>query len=96
MIRPLGDLVLLEHDGEIPLNTVLWTPPERDEEQKIGKVAAVGPGRLSKKDGKRLPMNVKAGDTVIYCINAVERYRYDGQEWLGLHETDIVSVINED
>ena len=95
MIRPIGDLVLLQPDGEIPLNTTLWTPPERADTHKLGRIAAVGPGRLSKIDGHRLPMHVKAGDAVIYSIHAVEQYRYNGQRWLGLHETDIVSIIED-
>ena len=83
MLKPLGDRVIVEVVEE--------------EEQTVGgivlagKVVAVGEGALTP-EGKRLPMAVKVGDTVLYDKYAGSEVKYEGQDYLVLHEKDIMAI----
>ena len=58
---------------------------------QTGKVVAVGEGALTP-EGKRLPMAVKVGDTVLYDKYAGSEVKYEGQDYLVLHEKDIMAI----
>ena len=58
---------------------------------QTGKVVAVGEGALTP-EGKRLPMAVKFGDTVLYDKYAGSEVKYEGQDYLVLHEKDIMAI----
>jgi chaperonin GroES len=57
-------------------------------------VVAVGPGRLTD-DGKRLPMEVKVGDEVLFAKYAGTELKIDDEEYLILSEKDILAVLSE-
>ena len=63
-------------------------PDTVQEKPQEGEVVAVGPGRVGD-DGKRLPMDVKVGDTVIYAKYAGTEWKYEDEEYLILRESDI-------
>ena len=67
-------------------------PDTAKEKPQKGKILAVGPGRITE-DGSRLPMEVKAGDTVIYAKYAGSEITIDGEEVLILKEGDILAVL---
>lgn len=58
---------------------------------QTGKVVAVGAGALTP-EGKLLPMAVKVGDTVLYDKYAGSEVKYEGQDYLVLHEKDIMAI----
>lgn len=59
---------------------------------QTGKVVARGEGALTP-EGKRLPMTVKVGDTVFYDKYAGSEVKYEGQDYLVLHEKDIMAIV---
>jgi chaperonin GroES len=95
-IKPLGDRVViepLEKDQETFAGGQLVLPDTAKEKPQQGKILAVGPGRLDD-DGKRVPLEVKVGDTVVYAKYAGTNFKTeDGSEILFLKESDILAVL---
>ena len=88
MLKPLGDRVIVEvveEEEQIVLANNAKQKPQ------TGKVVAVGEGALTP-EGKRLPMAVKVGDTVLYDKYAGSEVKYEGQDYLVLHEKDIMAI----
>jgi len=67
-------------------------PDTAKEKPQEGKVLAVGPGKMTD-DGKRQPLQVKAGDRVLFTSYAGEQFKIGDQELLLMHEEDILAVI---
>jgi len=96
-IKPLGDRVVvepLEKEVETFAGGQLVLPDTAKEKPQQGKVLAVGPGRLDE-DGKRIPMEVRVGDTVVYAKYAGTSFKTEGgDEILFLRESDILAVLD--
>ena len=75
--KPLGNRVVVQASDE------------DDQVSSAGTVVAVGPGKLAD-DGKRIPMEVAVGDTVIYSKYAGTEYKEGDEEYLVLREDDIL------
>lgn len=95
-INPLGDRVVIE-----PLNddkggktkSGIYLPETVDKERpEQGKIIAVGPGKFSN-DGKRMPVNVKKGDTVLFTKYGPNEIKVEGKEYLIAREEDILAII---
>ena len=89
--QPLGNRVVirpLENDEEVSAGGI-YIPDTAKEKPQEGEIVAVGPGRLGD-DGKRVPMEVKAGDKVIYSKYAGTEYKEGDQEYLIVREDDIL------
>ena len=71
----------------------LYVPDTAKERPQEGKVIAVGPGRVTD-DGKRIAMDLKAGDSVVYSKFAGTEFNEDGDEFLILTERDILAKVN--
>ena len=95
-IKPLGERVViepLEKDVETFAGGELVLPDTAKEKPQQGKVLAVGPGRLDE-DGKRIPMEVKVGDTVVYAKYAGTSFKTeDCTDILFLKESDILAIL---
>jgi chaperonin GroES len=95
-IKPLGDRVViepLEEDQATFAGGQLVLPDTAKEKPQQGKVLAVGPGRLDD-DGKRIPLEVKVGDTVVYAKYAGTSFKTkDGDDILFLKESDILAIL---
>jgi len=92
-IKPLGDRVLIEplreekkRGGIILPDTVEKERPEK------GKVVAVGPGKVDD-NGKKIPMNVKKGDKVLFTKYGPNEIKVDEKEYLIAREEDILAII---
>lgn len=71
----------------------IYLPETVDKERpEQGKVIAVGPGKLSD-EGKRIPMNVKKGDVVLFTKYGPSEIKVDGKEYLIAREEDILAVL---
>jgi len=69
----------------------LYIPDTAKEKPQQGEVVAVGPGRTE--DGKKVPMEVKAGDKVLYGKYSGTEVTIDGEQLLILRESDILAIV---
>jgi len=69
-------------------------PDTAKEKPQEGEIVAVGPGKLGE-DGKRIEMEVKKGDRVIYAKYAGTEWKYDNEEYLILRESDILAKLSK-
>lgn len=94
-IRPLADRVVVK---PLPAEEVtkggLVIPDTAKERPQQGEVIAVGPGRITD-DGKKIPMEVKVGDKVLYGKYAGTEISIDGEEYLIMRESDILAIIEQ-
>ena len=90
-LKPLADrLVVKPIEREEKTKTGIYLPDTAKEKPQEGKVIAVGPGRLSE-DGKRIAMDVKVGDIVIYARYGGMECKIDDEELIILRESDILA-----
>jgi chaperonin GroES len=90
-LQPLADrLVVKPIEREEVTKGGIVLPDTAKEKPQEGEVMAVGPGRLSE-DGKRIAMEVKVGDIVIYAKYGGTEIKVDGEEMVILHENDILA-----
>ena len=90
-LQPLADrLVVKPIEREEVTKAGIVLPDTAREKPQEGKVLAVGPGRLSE-DGKRIAMDVKVGDIVIYARYGGTEYKIDDEEVIILRESDILA-----
>ena len=96
-IKPLADRVVVEpldDDVQTFAGGQLVLPDTAREKPQVGKVLAVGPGHLDD-DGNRVPMDVKAGDTVVFARYSGSNYKTeDGTEILFMRESDLLAILN--
>lgn len=91
--RPLHDRVLAQRieEGEEKIGGIVIPDSAKEKPQKA-KVVAVGDGKVLK-DGKRAPLEVKAGDEVLVGKWSGTEVKIDGQEYLVLREDEILAVL---
>jgi len=92
-LQPLGDRVVVEREEAkgTTAGGIVLPDTAKDRPQK-GKVVAVGDGRVAK-DGKRRPLQVKVGDSVLFTSYAGEEFKNGDQKVLLMREDDILAVI---
>ncbi|ADG98481.1 Chaperonin Cpn10 [Segniliparus rotundus DSM 44985] len=94
-IKPLEDKILVQaNEAETKTASGLVIPDTAKEKPQEGTVVAVGEGRVTEK-GNRIPLDVKAGDTVIYSKYGGTEIKYDGTEYLILSARDILAVVEK-
>ena len=95
-LSPLGDRVVVkpfDKAGEKKLASGIIIPETVDKEKPAqGTVVAVGPGKYD--DGKRVPMQVKVGDTVLFNKYGYDEVEIEGQEYYILSESNILGIVN--
>ena len=89
--KPIGNRIVVERDEEEDQVSSggIYIPDTAKEKPQEGKVVAAGPGRLSD-DGKRVPMEVAVGDTVVYSKYGGTEYKEGDTEYLVLREDDVL------
>jgi len=94
-LKPLADRVVIKPivKDEITKGGIVL-PDTAKEKPQEGEIVAVGPGKLGE-DGKRIEMEVKKGDRVIYAKYAGLEWKHDGEEYLILRESDILAKLNK-
>jgi len=90
-LKPLADRVLVKpiEREEVTKGGIVLPDTVREKPQE-GEVVAVGDGRLSE-DGKRIPLDVKVGDIVIYAKYGGTEIKVEGEELIILRESDILA-----
>jgi chaperonin GroES len=92
-IRPLGDRVLIKRIAEEEKTKGgIIIPDTAKEKPQEGKVVAVGKGKKGD-DGKVTPLDVKAGDRILFGKYSGTEVKLDGEEHLILREEDILGII---
>ncbi len=96
-VRPLHDRLIVERIEESSEQMVggIIIPDTAKEKPQQGKVIAAGNGKV-KDDGSVTPLDVKAGDTVLFGKYAGQEIKLEGTEYLIMREDDILGVITED
>jgi chaperonin GroES len=93
--RPLHDRVVIERiDAEAKTAGGIIIPDTAKEKPQEGKVIAVGPGGRDE-NGKLIPIDVKAGDRVLFGKWSGTEVKIDGVEYLIMKESDIMGVLVE-
>lgn len=92
-IRPLQDRVIVKRiEEEEKTKGGIIIPDTAKEKPQEGKVAAAGPGKMGE-DGKRIPMDLKKGDRVLFSKYAGSEIKIDGVEHIFMREDDILGVL---
>jgi chaperonin GroES len=92
-LRPLGDRVVVKpKEKEESTRSGILLPDTASEKPQEGEVLSVGPGRLLD-SGKRVDMEVKPGDSVLFAKYAGTEVKLDGTEYLVIRESDLLAVL---
>ena len=95
-IRPLHDRLIVKRieEGEQKSAGGIIIPDSAKEKPQQGKVIAAGNGK-SKDDGKRIPLDVKAGDLILFGKYSGQEIKLDGEEFLIMREDEVLAVIED-
>ena len=92
-LKPIGDRVIVQRLGSAEkTKTGLYLPDSAQEKPQEGKVIAVGSGKMLK-NGKIVPLSVKAGDKIIFGKYSGSEIKVDDKEYVFLSEDDILAIV---
>lgn len=93
VLKPLGDRVIIEvaKEEEKTIGGIVLASAAQEKPQ-TGTIVAVGEGRILD-NGEKVPVAVKAGDTVMFEKYAGSEVKFEGKEYLIVHEKDIVAIV---
>ena len=92
-LKPLGDRVIVKPKAKEEMTkSGIVLPDTASEKPQEGSVLAVGPGRVLD-NGKRVEMDVKSGDTVLFAKYAGTEVKLDGEEYLVIRESDLLAIV---
>ena len=92
-LAPLADRVVVKALEETEtMRGGLYIPDTAKEKPQQGEVIAVGPGRFEK--DKRVPMDVKVGDKVLYGKYSGTEVTIEGEQYLILRESDVLAIVS--
>ena len=92
-VRPLHDRIIVSRieEGEQKVGGII-IPDSAKEKPMQGKVIAAGSGK-TKDDGKRIPLDVKAGDKILFGKYSGQEIKLDGEEYLIMREDEVLAII---
>ncbi len=93
-VRPLNDRILvkrMEEDTTTPGGIII--PDSAKEKPSRGQVVAAGQGKTAD-DGKRIPLDVKVGDTILFGKWSGTEIKLGGEDYLMMKEEDVLGVVN--
>ncbi len=94
-LRPMGDRVVIRPSArEETTRSGIVLPDTSKEKPQRGEVIAVGSGRLTD-EGKRVEMDIKVGDTVLFAKYAGTEFKMEDEELLILSEKDVLAIVSE-
>ena len=93
-MRPLHDRIIVRRleEGEQKVGRII-IPDTAKEKPQQGKVIATGKGKVND-DGKRVPLDVKAGDLILFGKYTSQEVKLDGEEYLIMREDEVLAVID--
>ena len=92
-VRPLHDRIIVRRidEGEQKIGGII-IPDTAKEKPQQGKVIAAGNGK-TKDDGKRVPLDVKEGDTILFGKYSGQEIKIEGEEHLIMREDEVLAVL---
>ena len=92
-IRPLHDRIIVQRleEGEQKVGGII-IPDSAKEKPQQGKVIAVGNGKMND-EGERVPLDVEAGDLILFGKYTSQEVKVDGEEYLIMREDEVLAVI---
>lgn len=94
-LKPMNDKVLIQkEDAREQSEGGIYLPTASQEKPTEGLIVAAGPGVLNEK-GERKPLQVKAGDKVLYSKYSGTEIKIEGKEYIIVSEKDILAVVEE-
>jgi chaperonin GroES len=94
-VKPLHDRILVERlQEEEKTKGGLFIPDSAKEKPMQGKIVASGNGRITE-DGKKIPMDVKVGDIVLFAKYSGNDVKIDDKEYLIMKEDDILAIVEK-
>ena len=95
-IRPLHDRIIVQRleEGEQKIGGII-IPDTAKEKPQQGRVIAAGNGKVND-EGKRVPLDVKAGDLILFGKYTSQEVKLDGEEYLIMREDEVLAVIDGD
>ena len=93
-VRPLHDRIIVQRldEGEQKIGGII-IPDSAKEKPQQGKVLAVGAGRITD-EGKRIPLDVKPGNVILFGKYSGQEIKLDGEEYLIVKEDEVLAVID--
>ncbi|MHC4211771.1 MAG: co-chaperone GroES [Planctomycetota bacterium] len=94
-LKPLDDRVVIKQsEAEEKTSGGIFLPDAAKEKPQIGKIVAVGPGKILE-SGKRAKLSVKKGDEVVYGKYMGNEIEIDNQKYVILRESDLLGVVEK-
>ena len=92
-VRPLHDRIIVQRleEGEQKIGGII-IPDTAKEKPQQGKVIAAGNGKVND-DGKRVPLDVKAGDRILFGKYSGQEIKLDGDEFLIMREDEVLGIV---
>jgi chaperonin GroES len=92
-VRPLHDRIIVQRieEGEQKIGGII-IPDTAKEKPQQGKVIAVGQGKV-KDDGKRQPLDVQDGDTILFGKYSGQEIKIDGEDYLIMREEEVLAIL---
>ena len=92
-VRPLHDRIIVQRieEGEQKIGGII-IPDTAKEKPQQGKVIAAGNGKTND-EGKRIPLDVTAGDTILFGKYSGQEIKLDGEEYLIMKEDDVLAIV---
>jgi chaperonin GroES len=93
-LRPLHDRILVKRlaEGDEKHGSII-IPDSAKEKPQEGKVIAVGTGKVTE-EGRKIPLDVKAGDRILFGKYSGSEIKLDGQEYLTMREEDVLGILS--
>ena len=93
-MKPLHDRIIVRRieEGEQKIGGII-IPDSAKEKPQQGKVIAVGLGKV-KDDGKRIPLDVKEGDTILFGKYSGQEIKNNGEEHLIMREDEVLAIVD--
>ena len=94
-VRPLHDRIIVQRleEGEQKIGGII-IPDTAKEKPQQGKVIAAGNGKI-KDDGQRIPLDVVAGDLILFGKYSGQEIKLEGEEYLIMREDEVLAVIDD-
>ena len=94
-VRPLHDRIIVDRleEGEQQVGGII-IPDSAKEKPQQGTVIAAGNGRTTKDGGTRVPLDVKAGDRILFGKYSGQEIKLDGKDYFIMKEDDVLAVID--
>ena len=95
-LKPLEDRIVIQAlEAEQTTASGLVIPDTAKEKPQEGKVVSVGPGRFDESGTKRVPLDVKVGDVIIFSKYGGTEGKYAGEEYLIVSARDVLAIVEK-